>query len=239
MQREMVEQFQRFASLGEFAAGVANDLRALLLPIDQHALALHAEMCGNVAAQARLQKILDTVELARGLVNQVVMFSHGATCERRTLSLGNVVRDTMPLLRAVIANTALLRVAVDTHAPQVQADPIAMQRVLLNLVLNASRAIRRPHGAVEIGVAGMKAADGHGAPFVRLTVADNGAGMDGSAVGDLRQQLAETADLPQSGGLGLRLVHQTVCDHGGRMQLDSQPGIGTTVRIDLPAVIEP
>jgi signal transduction histidine kinase len=39
-------------------------------------------------------------------------------------------------------------------------------------------------------------------------------------------------------GLGLRMVHQTVCAHGGRLQLDSQPGGGTTVRIDLPAVIE-
>ncbi len=50
MQKEIVDQVQRFASLGEFAAGVANDLRALLSPIDQHALALHAEVCGNSAA---------------------------------------------------------------------------------------------------------------------------------------------------------------------------------------------
>src|SRR5271156_755786 len=58
------ERIQRFASLGEFAAGVANDLRALLAPIDQHALALHAEAYGNGTAQARLQKILDTVRPA-------------------------------------------------------------------------------------------------------------------------------------------------------------------------------
>lgn len=238
MQKEIVEQVQRFASLGEFAAGVAHDLRALLSPIDQHALALHAEMCGNSAAQSRLQKILDTVELARGLVNQVVIFSRGSTGERRVLSLGKVVRDALPLMRAAIPNTALLRIAVDTHAPSVQADPVAMQRVLLNLVLNAARAIRQPHGAIEIGVAGMTAADGQGAKFVRLTVADNGIGMDGSTVGDLRQYLSDVAEMPHDAGLGLRMVHQTVCAHGGRLQLDSQPGGGTTVRIDLPAVTQ-
>jgi signal transduction histidine kinase len=199
-------------------------------------LALHAEVCGNGAAQARLQKILDTVELARGLINQVVIFSHGSASPHRALSLGKVVRDALPLMRAAIANTALLRVAVDTHAPMVQADPIAMQRVLLNLVLNAARAIRQPHGAIEIGVAGMPSAEGHGAQFVRLTVADNGVGMDGSTVGDLRQHLTESADMAHGAGLGLRMVHQTVSAHGGRLQLDSQPGIGTTVRIDLPAV---
>ena len=236
MQTEIGDQERRFARLGEFAAGVANDLHALLLPIDQHALALHAEVCGNGAAQARLQKILDTVELARGLINQVVIFSHGSTSPHRALSLGKVVRDALPLMRAAIANTALLRIAVDTHAPLVQADPIAMQRVLLNLVLNAARAIRQPHGAIEIGVAGMSNTDGHGAQFVRLTVADNGVGMDGSTVGDLRQHLTESADMTHGGGLGLRMVHQTVSAHGGRLQLDSQPGIGTTVRIDLPAV---
>jgi signal transduction histidine kinase len=238
MQKEIVDQVQRFASLGEFAAGVANDLRALLSPIDQHALALHAEVCGNSAAQDRLQKILDTVELARGLVNQVVIFSHGATSERRTLSLGKVVRDALPLMRSAIPNTALLRMAVDTHAPSVHADPIAMQRVLLNLVLNAARAIRQPHGAIEIGVAGMTSADGQGAQFVRLTVADNGAGMDGSTVSDLRQNLTEISDMAPGTGLGLRMVHQTVHAHGGRLQFDSQPGTGTTVRIDLPAVVQ-
>jgi len=237
MLKEIVDQAQRFASLGEFAAGVANDLRALLSPIDQHALALHAEVYGNSAAQDRLQKILDTVELARGLVNQIVIFSHGSTSERRTLSLGKVVRDALPLMRAAIPHTALLRIAVDTHAPSVQADPIAMQRVLLNLVLNAARAIRQPHGAIEIGVAGMMAANGHGGPFVRLTVADNGIGMDGATVGDLRQHLTDAADMTHGAGLGLRVVHQAVCAHGGILQLDSQPGTGTTVRIDLPAAV--
>jgi signal transduction histidine kinase len=232
------ERIQRFARLGEFAAGVANDLRALLAPIDQHALALHAEACGNGAAQARLQKILDTVELARNLVHQMLIFSHGSTSERRLLSLGTVVREALPLMRAAVANTAMLRIAVDTNAPQVLADPVAIQRILLNLVLNASRAIRRPHGVIEIGVVGMQDSDGEEPQFVRLTVADNGIGMDVATVGDLKQSFDEPPSLWQGAGLGLRTVHQTVYAHGGRLQLDSEPGGGTTVRIDLPAALQ-
>jgi signal transduction histidine kinase len=234
-ENDNAERIQRFASVGEFAAGVANDLRALLAPIDQHALALHAETCGNGAAQARLQKILDTVELARNLVHQMLIFSHGSTTERRPLSLGKVVREALPLMRAAVANTAMLRIAVDTNAPQVLADPVAIQRILLNLVLNASRASRRPHGVIEVGVADMKSADGHGPQFVRLTVADNGLGMDIATVGDLKQRFIEPPSLAEGTELGLRTVHQTVCAHGGRLQLDSEPGGGTTVRIDLPA----
>ncbi len=235
---EILERARRFASLGEFAAGVANDLRALLVPIDQHAMALHAEVIGNGAAEAQLQKILHSVELARGLVHQVLIFSHGSISERRPLSLGKLVREALPLMRAAVANSALLRLAVDTHAPLVQADPVAMQRVLLNLVLNASRAIRQPHGVIEIGVTGMKAADSHSPSLVRLTVADNGIGMDGATVGEWRRRFSEPSDAPLGAGLGLRMVHQTVGTHGGRLQLESEPGSGTTIRIDLPAIAE-
>jgi two-component system cell cycle sensor histidine kinase/response regulator CckA len=229
------ERVQRLASLGEFAAGVARDLQALLLPVDQHALALSADACANRAAQARLQQILTTVALARDLANQVLIYSHGRTREYRVMSIGHMVRDALPLMRAAIANTTLLRIAVDAQAPPVHASPVAMQRVLLNLVQNASRAIRQPHGVIEIGVAGMAAADRGDPRFVRLTVADNGIGMDAATLGELQQQIAEPTAATRCAGLGLRIVHQAVWAHHGRLQLESEPGNGTTVRIDLPA----
>jgi signal transduction histidine kinase len=154
------------------------------------------------------------------------------------LSLGAVVRDALPLIRAAIADKALLRIAVDAQAPLVRGSRIALQRVLLNLVLNASRAIRRPHGVVEIGVTGMMSSDGYEVQFVRLTVADNGIGMDSETVGDLRQHLTEPPTASRCAGLGLRIVYREVCAHGGRLQFDSQPGDGTTVRVDLPAALQ-
>jgi two-component system, cell cycle sensor histidine kinase and response regulator CckA len=235
---EHAERVQRFASLGEFAAGVARDLQALLLPIDQHALALTAEACGNRAAQGRLQQILSTIALARDLATQVLIFSHGRARERRLVSVGSIVRDALPLMRAAIANTTLLRIAVDVQAPLVQACPTAIQRMLLNLVQNASRAIRQPYGVIEIGVAGMPAADVCGPQFVRLTVADNGVGMDAATLGELQRHIAEPHGV-HGDGVGLRIVHQAVRAHGGRLQLDSQPDHGTTIRIDLPALLPP
>ena len=164
----------------------------------------------------------------------MVRSNSGYTRARRLLSLGSVVRDALPVVRAAIANTAVLRIAMDAHAPLVEVNSTSMQRVLLKLVQNASQAIRQPHGVIEIGVAGMTGPDDPGREFVRLTVADNGVGMDGATVGHLRQQLLEPAG-SYDAGLGLRIVHRAVHAHGGRLQIDSQPGHGTTVRIDLPA----
>jgi two-component system cell cycle sensor histidine kinase/response regulator CckA len=151
------------------------------------------------------------------------------------LSLGSVVRDALPLLRAAIAEAALLRIAIDARAPLVEISSIAIKRVLLNLVLNASRAIRQPHGVIEIGVARMACSDDRGPQFVRLTVADNGIGMDGATVGKLRQNLVDPQAVSPCPGLGREIVRHAVNIHGGRLQIDSQPGSGTTVRIDLPA----
>ncbi len=159
----------------------------------------------------------------------------GPARESQLLSLGSVVRDALPLLRAAIADTALLRISSDTRAPLVLVSPAGIQHLLLNLVLNASRAIQRPHGVIEIGVACMRSSDGNGPPIIRLTVADNGIGMDSAALSDLRQSLSESA--PARGiGLGLKFVNREVRAHGGLLQFESQPGSGTTVRIDLPTV---
>jgi two-component system cell cycle sensor histidine kinase/response regulator CckA len=158
----------------------------------------------------------------------------GYTRARRLLSLSTVVRDALPVMRVAVANTAVLRIEMDAHAPLVEVNAIAIHRVLMKLVLNASQAIRQPHGVIEIGVAGMISSDYPNRPFVRLTVADNGIGMDSATVGNLRQQLLEPADA-YGAGLGLRIVHRAIRAHGGQLQIDSQPGRGTTVRIDLPA----
>lgn len=163
--------------------------------------------------------------------------STGADRARRLVSLSGIVRNALPELRASIANTAVLRVAIDALAPLVEVNPTAIQRALLKLVLNASQAIRQPHGVIEIGVAGVIGADGKSCPFVRLTVADNGIGMDVATVGNLLQQIAMPAN-SSGAGVGLKIVHRAVSAHGGQLQIDSQPGIGTTVRIDLPAACD-
>ena len=73
----------------------------------------------------------------------------GYTRARRLLSLSSVVRDALPVMRAAVANTAVLRIAMDAHAPLVEVNPVAMHRVLMKLVQNASQAIRQPDGIIE------------------------------------------------------------------------------------------
>jgi len=232
---EAAERAQRISSLGECAVGVARDLQSLLMATAKYAEVVRAEAKGNPALQAQLRPMLLTIEMACNLVDQVLVFGHELGSERRLLSIGSLVREALPLMRAVVGSACTLRLAIDAQAPWVETDPITVQRALLNLVCNASRAIRQPDGVIEIGVAGMEGADGC-SRFVRITVADNGGGMDNAALDNWRRRLADSPNASDATGLGLGIVHRMVCSHGGRVRLDSQLGAGTTVRIDLPAM---
>ena len=166
-------------------------------------------------------------------------WSHQVPPARRLVSLGEVVQRAVPRLLTAIAatgSTAQLRVAVDSQLPAVLADPDALERVLVHLVLNAARAVRSPHGAIEIGVAEVAAFgdSADDARLVRLTVTDNGVGMDTATLADLLQWLATPHMAPASAGLGLRVVNCIVRSHGGRLHIESDPVNATTVRVDLP-----
>jgi two-component system cell cycle sensor histidine kinase/response regulator CckA len=245
---ERLLRTQRLASLGQLAAQVAHDFRAFLIPIAGYAHALRSQLPDDPLLQHRVTEIVRAAELGRELVQQILSFAYEQARARYSLSLGSIVHDALPLLRAAVDAHVDLRVAVDPRAPRVLADRVDILRVLLNLVLNASRALRPPLGVIEIGVVGMSAlkperaeeALGSTAPgLVRLTVADNGAGMSQAAVGRIIEGFSLPITDPHGAGLGLWIVNQLVQAHGGRLWIESEPGVGTTVRIDLPAADPP
>ena len=242
---------QHLATLGNFAAGIVHDVRALLLPMgggiespDMHATTAEA------ARRARAVRIIEAAELARDLSDQILDFARGAPCERRPLSLGSLVSRALPLLRAALPVPVELRAALDRDTPLIRGNAVALQRVLLNLVLNAARALPDRHGVIEIGVVGASAASRvrpqqlqavtaaeSGAPdVVRLTVADNGIGMDAARLNNLLTSLFASGPRPPGIGLGLGIVNSVVRLHMGRLSIASEQRIGTTVRIDFPIV---
>jgi signal transduction histidine kinase len=244
------EHAQHLATLGNFAAGVVHDLRALLLPMsggiespDVHPATAEA------GRRARAVRIIEAAELARDLSDQILEFARGAAYECRPLSLGSVVSRVLPLLRAALPVPVELRAALDRDTPLIRGNAVGLQRALLNLVLNAARALPDRHGVIEIGVVGLSAASRSrpvqlepAAPasgaldVVRLTVADNGIGMDAARLNNLLTSLFATGPRPPGVGLGLGIVNSVVRLHLARLSIASEPRIGTTVRIDFPVV---
>ncbi len=156
--------------------------------------------------------------------------------------MGRVVEEALDLLRAMIFSTIEIRLRIDRKAGTVMADATQLQQVVMNLCTNAADAIGPETGVIEVTLAkvALGAADTATrpdlapGPYVKLSVSDSGVGMDAVTRARVFEPFFTTKELGKGTGLGLAVVHGIVREHGGTIDIDSEPGRGTTLTVLLP-----
>ena len=223
----------------DFVASVSHELRTPLTSIRGYTELLLAGKAGDLApAQGRIVEIVDTCAqnlhaLIEDLLTMVSMNAGGFRMARAPVALARLVDKVVSTVAPSVASGGLkLTVDVAPDLPLVLGDPRQLERVLANLVVNAVK-FTRPGGTVTITAAG---ADGE----VTVAVADTGIGIppaEQAGVFDrfYRASTAREGQI-QGTGLGLAIVKNIVEQHGGRIGLSSEPGVGTTVMFGLPAL---
>jgi len=163
--------------------------------------------------------------------------------EPKVLDLNAVVADAEKMLRRLIGEDVGLATILQPRLSPVRADPVQIDQVILNLVLNARDAM--PRGGtvmIETREAEWNAADAMARPEVRpgryvlLQVTDTGHGMTPEVQSRLFEPFFTTKDEGTGTGLGLAVAHGIVQQSGGYLAVDSWPGMGTTFKVYLPAV---
>jgi signal transduction histidine kinase len=164
--------------------------------------------------------------------------------QRRPLCVGDIVQDTFPLLRAAVPRAIELRVSVGDRLPLVDTDPASIEQLVLNLVLNGAKAIPAGYGCIEISVVAREPSrwdhatqvKSAGIPStgVRLTVRDNGVGMDSGAANRIFDPWYTSWNGVEGCGLGLSIVREIVKRHQGEVHVESSPGAGAAFHVDLP-----
>ena len=139
-----------------------------------------------------------------------------------------VVRDVEGMLRGMIGTRVRLVMDLDGALPSVSADPDQLRRLLLNLAVNARDAM--PSG----GVLTIETRHAHGEGVVEVTVRDTGTGMDAEVRARLFEPFFTTKPVGKGTGLGLAAVQTIVTQCGGWIEVDSEPGMGTTFSVGLP-----
>jgi signal transduction histidine kinase len=223
---------QKLEALGTLAGGMAHDLNNTLVPI----LALSKAMARRLPEGSRERTSLDLIvqasERARDLVGRVLTFSRKEAVEQRVFNPGQVVAQGVKLLRSLVPTTIDL-VSELAPVPAVMGDPGQCYQVLLNLVSNASRAIGGGPGTIAVRL-GYDVATNH----VMLAVEDTGCGMDETTQRRIFEPFYTTRKVGEGTGLGLSVVHGIVASHGGRIDVKSVLGQGTTFTVRLPRALE-
>jgi signal transduction histidine kinase len=242
---EQLLQSQKMEAMGRLAGGIAHDFNNLLTAIKGYGELLLVTFDESDRRHQDAAEIVTAADRATSLTRQLLAFSRRQVITPRVLGLDGIVKNTEQMLKRLIGEQIDLRSAVPTDVWPVHADPGQMEQVVMNLVVNARDAM--PHGGsiaiqlanvpdgAEVRSTGPALASG---PFVRLSVADTGCGMDAETVAHIFEPFFTTKAEGKGTGLGLATVYGIVEQAGGAIHIDTAPGRGTAFHIFLPRAVE-
>jgi signal transduction histidine kinase len=236
-----LHQAQKLEAIGRLAGGVAHDFNNVLTVISGYAEMLRGGAAGADDQRAAVEEIAKAADRASTLTRQLLAFGRHHKSAPEPLDLNVIVSDILRMLRRLIGEDVLLAFEPTPGLWPVVADRGQIERVLVNLAVNARDAMPEG-GRLEIALENVDIeADsphlhqgGRAGAHVRLRVADTGAGMDASTARRLFEPFFTTKASGKGTGLGLSVVYGIVAGTGGWIAVDSAPGTGTRFDVYLP-----
>jgi hypothetical protein len=227
---EQFRQSQKMEVVGRLTGGIAHDLNNLLtIVIGSTELLAGVIGGGNAASRDALEDLRGAVGRAKVLVRKLLAFARRESRRVKPLDLVAHVTELAGLLRRLLREPIEVRIEAEPGLPAVRAEESALDQVLFNLATNAQDAM--PEG----GRLTLRVERGEGPRAVRLAVSDTGAGMDATTRAQAFEPFFTTKPPGEGTGLGLSTVRTIVTEMGGAVELESEPGRGTTVHVTLPA----
>ncbi|MGK9067351.1 PAS domain-containing protein [Stutzerimonas chloritidismutans] len=235
---QALQQAQKIEALGNLTGGIAHDFNNLLTAV-----------LGNL--ELLRKRVPDGSPLLRLIDNARIGADRGASLTRRMLAFARkqdllaepiqpraLIEEMTELLARSLDPTVAIEAQVESRLPMIEADPNQLQTALLNLVLNARDAIGG-QGRVIISAHSERIDGRYGlkpGTYLCLAVSDEGEGMDAVTLKRATEPFYTTKGVGRGTGLGLSIVHGFAEQSGGKLVLRSEPGVGTTAQIWLPAM---
>jgi signal transduction histidine kinase len=239
-----LRQSQKMEAIGHLTGGIAHDFNNILTGIMGYIVMAQEwqEGHGDERLHRYLERAQNSVQRARDLIQQMLTFSRGQHGEPRPLALARVVGESLGLLKSTLPSSLEFTLESDPELPEVMADPVHVEQVLMNLCINARDAMQGSGRldialrAVDIPPGGVcascrKPLQGR---HVELAVRDSGPGIIPEVADRMFEPFFSTKGVGKGSGMGLSTVHGIVHDGGGHILLDTEAGRGATFRILLP-----
>jgi PAS domain S-box-containing protein len=247
--QNQLHQSQRLESLGQLAGGIAHDFNNLLAVIINYA-AFVAEDLGapqidedkRKSMREDVEQISVAAEKAAHLTHQLLAFARREVVQPEVVDVNDVVRAVQTLLKRTLGEHVQLQSSLAEDMHPVLIDPGQLEQILVNLAVNARDAMP-DGGELRIDTANVEIDSEYAAsrpelspgPHVRVRVSDTGSGMSTETALRAFDPFFTTKPPGQGTGLGLATVYGIVQQAGGRVQIYSEEGVGTTFTVLLPA----
>ncbi|MBI3635563.1 MAG: hypothetical protein HY216_05010 [Candidatus Rokubacteria bacterium] len=223
-QHEQLLHSDRLATVGELAAGLAHELRNPLAGMAGALHVLDGQLPGDDPRHELVSDLQAQIKRMNKTLSDLLQHARPARAERRAVELNALVDESLLFLPR--GNVEIVR-RYDA-APRVDVDPHLLHQALLNILVNARQAM--PHGGRLTVETRLTAAPAHG---VEIAISDTGTGINPEHVDHIFKPFFTTKT--QGTGLGLAIAARIVEQHGGRIEVESTPGVGTTFCVVLPA----
>lgn len=228
-----LRQAQKMEAVGQLTSGITHDFNNIL-----HVILANMEIVKKVHPDGKSSKRIDNtiaaVERGANLTDQLLSFSRTDSANMQHLSVTNIIREMDGLIAKSLAGSRRVEFELDEDIWPIMTDEGELQNVMLNLSINANHAMADDGVLTILTANDSHSPEGSIGDHVMICVSDNGTGMTQEIMSKIFDPFFTTKERGRGTGLGLSMVHGYVRRSGGRIDVESELGTGTTFKIYLP-----
>jgi signal transduction histidine kinase/CheY-like chemotaxis protein len=240
--QELLEQVRKMDAVGVLSGGIAHEFNNILGIILGNTELAMEELPQQDSLRDYLQETRNASIRGKEIVQQLLSFSHKASHEMQPLNIVDLTRDCIKFLRAVIPSSIEFDVNINGKCGAINGDRTKINQLMINLCNNSAQSMEETGGTISIALdhqtvsrqrtfAGQQLAPGE---YVRLTVADTGEGIPADITESIFDPFFTTKEVGKGTGMGLAIVYGIIKSHDGFIEIESEPGLGTSVHCYFP-----
>ncbi len=238
---QQLVQSQKLEGIGTLAGGIAHDFNNLLAMILGSAEMLQSKIAPDPDLQKYVDRIVEASSRGTSISRQLLVFSRPDQVQLKPISLSHTIADLQEMLKHFLPKSIAIRTVIETEDDIIMGDAGQIQQAMLNLAMNAGDAMHN-RGTITIrefiadpSMLNLSISHADAPACIGLSVTDTGVGMSDSVKRKMFDPFFTTKEREKGTGLGLSSVHGIVKNHEGVIDVESEPGRGTTITIYFPS----